>query len=1042
MTQRTRDRMLAPLSLVLVALTAAGPRPAAAKDRPSAPVATAAGLREVGDDFEQVRSLAGSRRAVALAQTQQSLDQVLRGGMDGEPRATARFLSGAIAFELGDYPAAREQLRQAAEGLTRGPFADDAEFAAIRALEASGDDVTAAREWARWEKRYPLSPLVPRARLELSWNLLRRGETATAQKQLVALGVSAPWLAKDARFRLAQATAAFQSDHAADALALLGARPEGSAALYLKGLCLQKQGTLLKAAATFQEVAERDPDGPLRDAALFAKANTFLVARDHRSAAEEFARVSARVHDDGIRAEADLRRAGAVFLTGAVDSALTLLRTTAGAYAGSDVAARAQFLVGEALVAKGDPAQAIVEFNRVLSTYFQHKVAASAQYRVARCLDQLGRRAEATGSYQAVVTGYPLEAEAPAAAYLAGVGLLDQRKPLVAAPYFQLVLDRYAGLRDKGGQVVFASPTHQELVEASLCLLEYCYHRAGDLGQLSGAPHVLLTQMPASRSPWRAYALLIDADASASQARYPEAQTTLEKITREFPDHPVASSATKLLAWTYARQGRDSLAIATEEGLLARYGASGSNEVVSAAFLDIAHERFNQKRYREAAGAYEDYLRRFPTGNGRLLALYQSGLCYLRLGRAGDAADRWEAIVRDSATTPLAERAWARAGDIYFQAERYDDARRCYRGLLEHFSTSSAASLASLRLAQCEYNAGRDTTALAAFSTVIERYPNTPAAREAARGSERALYRLSQGAHGAEVLSRLVEQYPTSSFAADAEYQIGKRLYQEKRFPEAADHFRRVVSQFPGYSAADQAQFLIADAYAQAGSADDARQAFEQFLAYFPSSELAPTVHFRLGLMRFEAKDYMQAAIAFTRAIDDSAGGDVRAASRYNLALCQRLLGQTTEAKEALEHYAKDYPGDARAAEVAFQLGDLADLSGDRALAAQQFDLALASRPSPALKIELYYRLGRVKEQLGDPDGALAAYQGAVAAPDRDHPFRLSALARSAALYEARKDRARALTAYRDIMRNAKDPELVAAASDRVSQLEAGARKR
>src|SRR5262249_19149872 len=149
----------------------------------------------------------------------------------------------------------------------------------------------------------------------------------------------------------------------------------------------------------------------------------------------------------------------------------------------------------------------------------------------------------------------------------------------------------------------------------------------------------------------------------------------------------------------------------------------------------------------------------------------------------------------------------------------------------------------------------------------------------------------------------------TSSFAADAEYQIGKRFYQEKRFPEAAEHFRRVVSQFPGYSAADQAQFLIADAYAQAGSADQARGAYEQFLAYFPSSERAPAVHFRLGLMRFEAKDYMQAAVAFTRAIDDSAGGEVRAASRYNLALCQRLLGQTAEAKEALERYSKDYPG-------------------------------------------------------------------------------------------------------------------------------------
>jgi TolA-binding protein len=166
----------------------------------------------------------------------------------------------------------------------------------------------------------------------------------------------------------------------------------------------------------------------------------------------------------------------------------------------------------------------------------------------------------------------------------------------------------------------------------------------------------------------------------------------------------------------------------------------------------------------------------------------------------------------------------------------------------------------------------------------------------------------------------------------------------------------------------------------------------------------------------------MQAAVAFTRAIEDSAGGEVKTASRYNLALCQRLLGQTVEAREALTAYRRDFPGDARAAEVAFQLGDLAELAGETKTAAEEFDLGLRSRPSASLGIELHFRLGRVREQLGDIDGALAAYQGAVAAPDRDHAFRLSALARCAALYEGRKDRTRALAAYRDIMRHAKDP--------------------
>ncbi|MBI1797731.1 MAG: tetratricopeptide repeat protein, partial [Candidatus Eisenbacteria bacterium] len=159
-------------------------------------------------------------------------------------------------------------------------------------------------------------------------------------------------------------------------------------------------------------------------------------------------------------------------------------------------------------------------------------------------------------------------------------------------------------------------------------------------------------------------------------------------------------------------------------------------------------------------------------------------------------------------------------------------------------------------------------------------------------------------------------------------------------------------------------------------------------------------------------------------------------------ALCERLLGRNDEARQGLDQYRHEFPGDARAADVAYQLGDLDDIAGHPSDAAKSFEEALACHPSRALAVEIGYRLGRVREQLGDTDGALAAYQRAADGPDRDQAFRLSAVARCAALYEARKDFARALTAYRDIARNAKDPELVAAATNRVSRLEAGARKR
>ncbi|MEO5619229.1 MAG: tetratricopeptide repeat protein [Candidatus Eisenbacteria bacterium] len=1009
-------------------------------ERSSGNPSSASEWRAVGDAYEYSRLLRGPDRLAALESSAASLDRIVRGADDPGLRAAARLLSARVAWDRGDFAAAAGHAHDAGEDAGKGAFADDAAFVEIEAMEAAGRDAEALKEWARWEKRYPASPLMPAARLAQAWNDLRRAETASAAQRLLALAKTAPWLARDPRFVLARATAMAQAGQWNDALAALGDRPATAEATYLQALVLQKLNKPLKAAAAYQQVAERWGASPLRDPARLAKANTFLAAGDARSAASEFARVVATAEDEAVRNEARLRAAGSVFLSGATDSSLALLRGIVEQHGGTDAAARAQFLIGEALVRQGKPEEAIIEYNRVLTRYFQHRVAASAQYRVARCLDALGRTTDATGSYQAVVTGYPLEPEAPAAAYLAGLGLLGQARPRAAAPYFQIVLDRYAR-RDARGNVSFGAPEIQELVEAALCMLQYSWHRAGDLGQLAGAPHLMLRQMPPSRSTWRAHALLIDADAMAAQGRYAEAESTLARLNLDFPDHAVGAAAAKLLAWTYARTGRDSLAIATEERLLARAGAHEREDIVSGAFLDIAHARFNQKRYAESAAAYEDFLRRWPQHPRRTVALYQSGVAYLRLNRAGDAVDRWESLVRDSAASGVAERAWARAGDVYFQAGRYDDARRCYGGLLTHFAGGAAAGLASLRMAQCDYNAGRDAKAIEGFAGVIDRYTDTPYGREARRGTELALYRLSRQKGGSATLARLVEQYPTSAFAADALLQIGRQHYQEKEWAQAAESFRQVVSRFPSYSAADQAQFLLADATAQAGDAAEARSAYERFLSFFPASPLTPTVALRLGLMDFEAKDFARAAVSFALVLADSAPAEVRAAARYDLAMCQRQLGATDEARAELGRYREEFPRGAQAAEAAYQLADLDEAAGQLEPAARGFQEALSLRPRAKLAAEIGFRLGRCHERLKQPAAAMRAFREAAAATGGGEPFRLSALARLASLHETRREYTQAVAAYREIVTHSHDRELKAAAEGRLTQLAAHTRR-
>jgi tetratricopeptide (TPR) repeat protein len=134
-------------------------------------------------------------------------------------------------------------------------------------------------------------------------------------------------------------------------------------------------------------------------------------------------------------------------------------------------------------------------------------------------------------------------------------------------------------------------------------------------------------------------------------------------------------------------------------------------------------------------------------------------------------------------------------------------------------------------------------------------------------------------------------------------------------------------------------------------------------------------VQFRLGLAEFEAKEYSRAAVAFTQVLEESVSVEMGSASRYNLALCQKLLGQTDEARASLERYRTERPHDSRTADVSYQLGDMDDAKGNTKEAAQNFELALAAGPSAALEVEL-----RGRER-----GGLLVDARATSQSERDH---------------------------------------------------------
>ena len=423
------------------------------------------------------------------------------------------------------------------------------------------------------------------------------------------------------------------------------------------------------------------------------------------------------------------------------EAAVALLRELTPRRRGTEVAARAQFLLGDVLAATGQHAGRDRRAERTAGHLLrprrggQRAVPHRAQLRRARADRRRDHRLPGGGH------------RPPAVAAGAGGGLPGRLRPAAGGPRrtrprtTSSWCSTATRKRDDGdGTIVFAEPAHRELVDAALCMLEVAWQRTGDAGRLSGAAHALLHRLPPSRSPWRAWALLIDADAQAGQGLYAEARASLERAAGRVPRPPGAAGGRPAAGLDLGAGRRPGAGRGRQPG---RAGARHRRRRPRAVQPGAAEHRPRAVQpgppRRGAAGvrgipAAQPAARRPAAGAVPGRAVLPAPGPRRRRGRplgSGRGAGPGSA---------LAEQAWTRAGDVYFQAERYDDARRCYRGLLDHFGAGDGAALGQLRLAQCDYNAGRDQDAVTGFgrssrSTRARRCAPTPSTASSRRST-------------------------------------------------------------------------------------------------------------------------------------------------------------------------------------------------------------------------------------------------------------------------------------------------------------------
>ncbi len=227
--------------------------------------------------------------------------------------------------------------------------------------------------------------------------------------------------------------------------------------------------------------------------------------------------------------------------------------------------------------------------------------------------------------------------------------------------------------------------------------------------------------------------------------------------------------------------------------------------------------------------------------------------------------------------------------------------------------------------------------------------------------------------------------------------------------------------------------------YAREGNTDKLLRTLQAQVEASATPRQRVELHLRIGaLLEEEFVDHSRAAEAFEKAAEIDAAND---AALRGLGRLYRVLGRWEELATLLERHAAQLPDDdARRTEMLLSagrvyfdpigsmdrarrcfervleadkvnaaalegVGRVAGASGDARAAAEAYDQLAAQAKTPAEKVEVLLKVGRILEDKGDRDGAIARYKLAL---DAD-PDSAQATARLRALYSARGDAAGAI---------------------------------
>jgi TolA-binding protein len=497
-------------------------------------------------------------------------------------------------------------------------------------------------------------------------------------------------------------------------------------ALLKQGLAMQRQGAHERALPVFQRLLTEFPDSDRLTHARFELGQA-LVALERWEEARPW--LSAVLEaDDRERFEAHaMSHLGAIARARGDHAAAAEWFAKAAEVGGADLAARALYDQGEALLVAGQSEGAIEKFQAFLTKHPEHPMNARAMARLSVALSRAGEHERALEQLEAIPAS-AFGSLAPeirhSAMYERAWSMRELDRPDEAAAAYRELLDepvdeglRVYALLDLGGIELDAQrwePASEALSEL-VGMLESASDRAPQdvraqavyrlgaaslkLGRHERTVELLDTfHERHPESELRPSAGLMAAESLAALGRHERAAEHLDRVASEHADDPSAPTALLRLGDATATLQRwDDSQRAYERFL----EAHAEDELWFQARFGVAWAKENRGEHEAAIRDYREVVSRHQ-GPTAARAQFQIGECLFAMGRLEEAVTELLRVDILYAYDEWSAAALYEAGRVLERLERPHQARAQYEAVVQRFPDLNWAEMARQRLDQVQ----------------------------------------------------------------------------------------------------------------------------------------------------------------------------------------------------------------------------------------------------------------------------------------------------------------------------------------------------